>query len=255
MNKFDIAARTVSPNAFFWMIMDVLASGTRMSCVRMADGERAILEQASKQSATELLETPFANIPGWVETYGLKGITAGEAKRRINYAAVRCTHFAPSVSGLRQEAYNLYGIWPRRDFYIDNFFVDQWNDDQKAELFKTAGHVLFIHRNAHTADSMQIRAQANLGVKVHFLKLDNWTECDDIIERAATVRPFCDAPLVLFSGGPAGKFIGPEITRRSKKPRIVLDIGHGADKFTFSHLPMDRKAAEEFHAQWTEKQK
>ena len=255
MNKFDIAARTVSPNAFFWMILDALSGGRRMSCVRMADGERAIWTQANSQKASELLNTPFAEIPGWVQTYGLDGITAGEVKNRLHYAAVRCTHFAPSVSGLRQESYSLYDLWPRRDFYIDNFFVDQWNEEQKTELFKTAGEVLFIHRSAHTADSMQIRAQANLGVKVWFLKLDNWKDCEEVTLRASSSNPFCNAPLVLFSGGPAGKYIGPEIMRRSKAPRVVLDIGHGADKFTFSNLPMDRKAAEAFHAKWAKERK
>jgi hypothetical protein len=250
MTNNEIAAKTVSPNAFFWMVIDALSNGKRLSCVRMADGEKAIWEQAKSQKRSEPLKTPFENFPDWAKTYGVDGITAEEIMHRLSYAAIFSTHFAPSVSGLRQEAYKLYDIWPRRDFYIDNFFVDQWNDEQKTELFKTAGHVLFIHRNAHTADSMQIRVQANLGVKVHFIKLDNWRECPDVIEKALK-NP---APLVLFSGGPAGKYLAPDIARRSSLPRVVIDLGHGADKFTFSHLPMDRKAAEAFHAEWSKAQ-
>jgi hypothetical protein len=250
MTNYDIASRTVSPNAFFWMVTDALTNGKRLSCVRMADGEKAIWLQALKQKRSEPLKTPFADIPGWVETYGLDGITADEIKQRLHFAAVHSSHFAPSVSGLRQESYNLYDLFPKRDFYIDNFFVDQWSEEQKTELFKMASHVLFIHRNAHTADSMQLRVQANLGVKVHYIKLDNWRECPQVIDKALTYT----APLILFSGGPGGKYMAPEIMRRAQGPCVILDIGHGADKFTFSHLPINRPAAEAFHAEWTRKQ-
>jgi len=250
MIEHEIATKTVSPNAFFWMVIDALSNSRRLSCVRMADGEKAIWNQAIRQKRSDPLQTPFKDIPDWAKTYGVDSITAEEIMHRLSYAATFCTHFAPSVSGLRHEAYNLYDIWKSRTFYIDNFFVDQWSDDQKTELFKTAGHVLFIHRNANTADSMQIRVQANLGVKVHFIKLDNWRECSEVAEKALVNT----APLVLFSGGPAGKYLAPDIMRRSALPKVVIDLGHGADKFTFSHLPMDRKAAEAFHAEWSKRQ-
>lgn len=250
MTLYEIASRTVSPNAFFWMVMDALTNRKGLSCVRMADGEKAILLQAMQQQSYEPLQCPFAEIPGWIENMGLGGIVAGEMFYRLDHAARSCTHFAPSVSGLSKMDYNLYDLWKPRDFYIDNFFVDQWSVAQKEELFRTAGHVLFIHRNAGTADSMQIRVQANLGVKVSFIRLDHWRECDTVIGLAAENR----APLVLFSGGPAGKYIAPKIVEKSPLPKVVIDVGHGADYFTFSHLPMNRKAAEAFHAEWEQNQ-
>jgi hypothetical protein len=54
-----------------------------------------------------------------------------------------------------------------------------------------------------------------------FLKLTNWDQTEDVIEKAKN-NP---AQLVLFSGGCAGKYIGPEIAKEGK---VVLDVGNSA---------------------------
>jgi hypothetical protein len=102
----------------------------------------------------------------------------------------------------------------------------------KIQLFKTAGHVLFIHRNTSTADAMQIRAKWGLGVKVTYLKLASWRDSESVIEKAKSI----DAPLVLFSAGPASKYIGPEISTSGLIPRVTLDIGNVADYWTLTSL-------------------
>lgn len=98
------------------------------------------------------------------------------------------------------------------------------------DLFKAAGHVLMIHRNVHTADAMQNRAKWFLGVRVTWVKMDKWQDSESVIQQANAVN----APLVLFSSGPAGKYIGPRIANGSSTPKVVLDIGNAMDMFCFS---------------------
>lgn len=244
--QYKLARKTVSANAFFMMTMTALQEKFAESCIRMADGERMLLQECLKHHHKELLPPPPGYTKDWMVAYGVDGITAGELLMRLTYAATECTDFAPSVSGFFDEKYNMHSFWPERDHYIDNFFVDLWTTEQKTELFQKAGHVLLIHRNAHTADSMQLRVQANLEVKVHYIPLDNWRQTEDVIRKANENA----APLVLFSGGPAGKYIAPRISKEGTHPKVVLDIGHGADRWTFNHLPIDRPKAEAFHARW-----
>ncbi|VVB55101.1 Uncharacterised protein [uncultured archaeon] len=238
--------KTISANAFFIMVMDALRSNQALSCIRMADGEKMLMEQVSKQKFNEVLTPPEGYGQDWMKTYGVEGITAGELKMRLTIAATQCSHFAPSITGIHDPKYNVYKLWTEREFFVDNFWMEAWTREQKTDLFKQAGHVLLIHRNASTADSMQLRVQANLGVKVHYIPLNNWRQCPEVIEKAHENK----ASLVLFSGGPAGKYIGPQIATEGIRPKIVLDVGHGADLFTFSHLPIDRPKAEAFHARW-----
>jgi len=240
--QLDRCYDTISAHTFYMIVGDALCTGEPLSVVRMGDGECAIL----KLPDTDELIT----IPGfgedWIEPLGLTGITNREARRRVILAAESCSHFAPSVTGIYRPDYDLYQFFPARQRYVDNFFVNIWDEKMKIELFQKAGHVLFIHRNAHTADSLQLRAQGNIGVKVTYLQLKDWKQADEVVEKAARI----DAPLVLFSAGPAGKYIGPEISEGGNIPKVVLDIGNTADYWTLNSLPANREAAEEFYRQW-----
>jgi hypothetical protein len=228
-------------------VKDAIAFKKELSVVRMADGEKMLLDQCNQAQYVGTVDPPMGYEFKWLENMGLSGIRRDELVTRLLGAANGCTYFAPSISGIEDENYNVYDRFPLRAHYVDFFFPDVWSNEQKAELFKIAGHVLLIHGNAHLADSMQLRVQANLGVKVSWLRLLNWTQTQEVISRAAEI----DAPLVIFSGGPGGKYIGPKIAKDGN--RVVLDIGHAADRWTFEHLPANRKAAEDFHAQWAAK--
>jgi hypothetical protein len=214
----------------------------------MADGERALLQQCKGNIKTPL-EAPEGWGPEWLDRYGVTGINKRLLRDRLNYAAKSCTYFAPSITGVTNSVFNMYDAFPLRDQYVDNFFPDQFTVEQKTALFKQAKHVLLIHNNPHLADSMQLRVQANLGVKVNYLRLTNWRESDTIVSMAAYV----DAPLVLFASGPASKWIGPAIATEGRVPKVTLDLGHACDFWTMSHLPMDREAAERFHSEWSAK--
>jgi hypothetical protein len=163
---------------------------------------------------------------------GCLGITKDDLYIRMQSAANECTWFAPSVSGIIRKDFSLYDRFLPRERYVDNFWCNAWDEEMKINLFKTAGHVLFIHRNAATADAMQIRAKYGIEVKVTWLKLDNWQESESVIEKASKI----DAALVLFSGGPASKYIGPRIAKGGNVPKVVLDLGNAADHWTLPSL-------------------
>ena len=243
--KLDFCLKTISPKAFYPIVLDAILTKKSLSVVRSADGERELMEQFLTKGPG-ISDPPKGHPEKWLDNYGIRGILREELYRRILYAGSECTYFAPSISGIRMDSYNVYNLFPIRDHYVDNFFVNDWTREMKEELFKSAGHVLFINSSANLADSMQLRVQANLKVKVSYLKLTTWQEADEIIEKASKI----DAPLTIFSGGPANKFISPKIATGGNIPKVVLDIGAAAQHWTFSHLPINKQAAEKFHQEW-----
>lgn len=248
--KLYACERTISALAFYFICGDALVSKKPLSVVRMGDGEHHLFNQAIGSSSTDIVEPITGHDETWLAKLGINGIGKRELLRRIMLAANTCSHFAPSLSGIHLESFDLYkmsNVVSQARFFVDNFFVNTWTEAMKIDLFKAAGHVLFIHGNARTADSMQLRAQGNFGVKVSFLRLSHWSETELVIDRAHEI----DAPLVLFSGGPAGKYIGPVISVEGGINKVVLDIGNAADRWTLDSLPIDRKAAELFHKEWT----
>jgi hypothetical protein len=242
--------KTVSSSSLYYLALNALELRRGFSIVRMADGEKHLYDLILENSSDDKLLPGIKGGSGWMQDdkwlkyMGLYGISLRELKRRMDYAALKSTFFAPSPSAFDNSGYDVYDYWPEPEFYGEHFFNCIWGNDKKEILFKTAGHVLCIHGNAGTADSMQIRGQGNLGVKVSYLKLNDWIQTDEVIAKAKT----CTAPLILFSGGPSGKYIGPALANVEK---VVLDIGHQMDKWTLSHLPMNRPAAEEFHREWS----
>lgn len=231
--KLQICHNTISSNTFYMIVGDSLDSGKSLSVVRMGDGEHTIM------AATDP-DNPVFDADRALRL-GCEGIDLYLLQTRLEKAANECTYFAPSVSGIVREDYNLYNFFNPRNRYVDNFFCNAWTEDMKIDLFKKAGHVLFIHCNTESADAVQIRAKWGLGVKVTYLKLCDWRQSDEVIEKALKIN----APLVVFSAGPASKYIGPEIARSGNIPKITLDIGNTSDSWLFPSLS-------DVHEQWDE---
>jgi glycosyltransferase GT-like protein len=231
-DQIALCRDTISSYAFYMLVGDALDAHKALSVVRMGDGEHLLMKQCQSADPNAIALPPKDLDDQWMERLGCKGITNGELVTRLRLAAELCSHFAPSITGIQRENFNLYNFFRTRDRYVDNFFVNQWTEEMKIALFKKAQHVLFIHRNVATADAMQIRAKGGLGVKVTYLKLSNWNESEGVIEKATKI----DAPLVLFSAGPASKYIGPMISMGEHIPKVTIDIGNAADYWTLSSL-------------------
>jgi hypothetical protein len=229
-HKLELAKKIMSPYAFYYVLGDALVRRKGLSTVRMGDGERVLLKsciQAYEQGYDGDLVQDYDD--AWRERMGVVGITYRELYSRIQEAGNTCSHFCPSVSGLTMGGYDLFDMFEERQSYVDNFFVNIWDLERKVSLYKEAGSILFIHRNRATADAIQKRALQYLGVKVRYLELSNWTQSQDVIKAAQSD----DAPLVLFAGGPASKYISPRIAESSK---VVIDIGNTTDHWILYEL-------------------
>lgn len=222
---------TVSSNAFYMLVGDALDSGKNLSIVRMADGEKMLMDLCNEGNSDDLITPTIEFNADWLKRMGVSDIPKKILKARLLEAAMNATYFSASLSGIQIPKYFVDNFSPR-GVYIDNFFPNDWDEEMKINLFKKAGHVLFIHRSTNTADAIQIRAKYVLGVKVTYLKLTHWTEAESVIEKAKAI----DAPLTLFSAGPASKIIGPAIATSGNIPKVTLDIGQAADRWTFLNL-------------------
>lgn len=216
---------TISSNTFYMLVTNALLQKEALSIVRMGDGEKLLMDLC------EGLPMGGAgrdvNDDDWMGRLGCLGIDRTELYDRICRAAEECTYFAPSISGIIRPDFSLYGrFYGYRTRYVDNFFVNSWTEEMKINLYKTAGHILFIHRNPDSFDALQIRA-AKFGVKASYLKMDSWRDAENVIEQAAVI----EAPLVLFSSGPAGKWIGARISTGGSIPKVTLDLGNSSDLF------------------------
>jgi hypothetical protein len=216
---------TISANTFYLMVGSAILKGEELSVVRMADGELALYRYCHE------VPLPASMGGAWMERYGLTGISKDELFKRLLKAAMTCTYFAPSVSGIHRRDYDVYDLFPPRDRYVDNFFSYAWTEDYKIQLFKTAKRVLFIHANPNTARAMTTRAQ-KIGVEVTWLQMSRWEEAEEVAAKGKEI----DAPLVLHSSGPASKWIGAEIAHGGNIRKVALDVGSAADRWTLLSL-------------------
>lgn len=230
-DEIEICERTISPTTFYMLVGNALVNAKSLSVVRMADGERELINTAREGNLDDPITIKQPDPEAWLKKMGCLGLSKRGLIRRLETAANECTYFAPSMSGLQQSNYNVYHLFNPRDRYVDSFFHNVWTEEMKIELFKTAKHVLFIHRNTASADAMQIRAKWALGVKVTYLKMERWEQSEEVIEKASGIA----APLVLFSAGPASKYIGTRISRQGI-PKVTLDIGQSADLWLLNSL-------------------
>lgn len=220
LDQRDRCKDTISPYAFYMIVADALVRGLQLSVVRMGDGERMLLEHAKEGNVDEEIK-PFGPLnEAWMRRQGCLGIRKRELIRRLFLAATHSTYFAPNVMGVHSPEWDLSQHFLPRRRYVDNWFVRIWNDEMTANLYRAAGRVLFIHGN----DEARLAFYATgvrLGFDVLTLKHSSWEQSEDVIKVASNAN----APLVIFSAGPAAKHIGVEIARSGK---VVLDVGNAA---------------------------
>ena len=231
--QIEMCNRTISSNTFYLLVGNAIIANKPLSVIRMADGEKHFFNNCRIGKLTDLATPPAGHNDTWMEWMGCKGITKKEMLKRLRLA-MKSDYFAPSITGITLKTFDVhnefYWKWFSPKIYVDNFFPNAWDEEMKINLFKLAKHVVFIHRTTSTADAMQIRAK-KFGVKVTYIKLTNWQEADAVAITASQI----DAPLVIFSGGPASKYIGNYIAHHGR-PKVALDIGQAADRWTFLNL-------------------
>ena len=218
--------QTIKTDEFAKIVDETLMALEPLSAVRMSDGEDDIIYFCATHRHDELMRC-FPD--EWNERFGTTGILCGEMARRLRIGGTEATYFAPDG-----ERNHLRQHFPLRDKILHILYPDLLTIDQKARWFGLAGHVAVL--NGSVEYTNQIRDRAPTGVTVTHIIMRNWTEQDQAIEQAKQL----DAPLVLWSGGPAGKYIGPELAKAGK---VAIDIGH-AMRTWWGHPPTIADTAE-----------
>jgi|SRR5579863_495296 len=221
---------TVSAYAFYFIVGDALVSGKNLSCVRMADGEKMLMDICN-ESDSEYIEVSPQFDEKWHKQFGIVGIPRKVLKERLMMAATGANYYSPSLSGVTMGNYNVDGFNKQKK-YVDNYFAYIWFDELKQQLYQQAKHVCMIHGNPNTANALKSRAKKFLDVEVTWIQLTNWDQADNVIKQARQV----DAPLTIFSAGPASKYIGPSIAFSGNIPKVTLDIGQAMDRWTLLSL-------------------
>lgn len=213
----EICLKTVSSKAIFALVGDAIASKESMSIVRMGDGERKILASDTTQVFTGFNQTH----EGWNARLGIEGMPVKTLQESLIEAGNTCTYFAPSVSGISFPEYDLYQYFNPRTQYFDNFYVNDWTHEMIRMLFEASDGIFILHREYKKIISS---FKKHYTLPEHkridgFLK-ESWADNDDAISAAIASK----AQLILYSGGPGAKGIGPHIAQT--KGRVALDIGN-----------------------------
>ena len=227
-HKIELSNKIVSAYSFYYQVGDALINHKPLSVVRMGDGEHTLINEILDN--VDLSAPSEAYDEAWHKRMGTYGISRLDLYNRLMEAGNTCSHFAPSVSGLALDCFNLFGYFEPRDHYVDNFFVNIWSVEQQIKLYQEAQSIIFIHRNRATADAIQKRCKQYLGVKLRYLELSSWEQTDSVIADAVSDT---EARLVLFAGGPASKYLSPRIATSNK---VVLDLGNSTDQWTLLSL-------------------
>lgn len=203
-------------NVFFDIVIKALKERERFSTVRMSDGEHRIIKWA--RAAGTLPNTPIDNYlfdAGWHKRFGTSGITASEIYKRLENSFDLCTYFCPGDSVQ-------YLFEKHENPYVDNSYHYEWTRAQRTELLMTAKRVAVVNRDVDVFNKMRATAPE---VEMKLFPIDNWRQTYDVYQAVKSM----DYPLVLLSGGPGAKHISPMLAELSPEPKMVLDIGQGAD--------------------------
>jgi hypothetical protein len=217
----QVCENTISPNTFFMLVADALVSNRPLSVVRMGDGERMLYIHCRDSGGN--IRPPNSPLDEtWLKEFGCWDIPTSVLSNRIRVAAEESTYFAPQIMGIQRSEFAVAKLFAKRERYVDNWFVRTWSRKLQDQLLITAGRVVFIHGKTEVRESFSARVES-LAVDVETVAMQDWREADNAIERSLASK----AQLILFSGGPANKFIAPIL---SKQGKVVIDLGQAAAK-------------------------
>jgi hypothetical protein len=215
----DFVSKILSSEALAILIMDRIIRGVPTSVVRMADGEKALLDVAH-----DLPPRHFLLDEAWLTKYGLAGKDLKEIGRDLLWAGMHADFFAPAVSGVFVPGYNVHQYFPDREQFIDQFYHRQWWDRGRVKAVMHAGPVMVLTRN-HKDVAQRLRELYDLPRNYLFShRLDSWRDQ----EAAQEAVQASAAELVLVTGGPSGKRWIVEMARDTG--RVVLDLGGALEK-------------------------
>lgn len=217
----DFASKIMSYHAFFHIVVKHLKCNIPMSIVRMADGEKMILDIYHKQKKKNMSIKELMSIfteEEWEVRMGMVNATVEDIVKGLYEAESLATYFAPSVSGLYLDIYKVKEYFPPRNFYIDVFWHNDFKPHQIKEIYELGNKITVIHSDKNLKEIL--KNKSNDKYTFNYVHLSNWDQADTVIEEVGK----SDSKLILVSGS---KRIGPNLATRYDK--ICLDIGNTMD--------------------------
>lgn len=212
-----ICLKTISPKAIYAIVGNAIINRQSISIVRMGDGECKILMADKTKPFTDFNRTH----KDWNKRLGIEGIPTDVLQKNILEAGNNCTYFAPSISGIFIPGYYLYNFFKPRPYYFDNFYVNDWTAEMIRMLLEASDGIFIIHRDyKKIISNFKKNIICDKKIKFDGFPKNNWDDNEQAIDTAIK----SGMQLILYSGGPGGKVIGPKIAKAKNK--IVLDIGN-----------------------------
>lgn len=218
-SQLHCCTRTLGANSTYALIGHHIASHTGASFVRMGDGENLLLHAGVNQGSK--IADRFGT--DWLIRQACLNIPYDELTKRILRAGNECTYFAPSVSGLHLQEFDLYKWFNARDFYLDNFFINAFPYEQRGFIVKAAAGVTVIHADPNVATGLKTAYE--LTYLPRYLEHRRWEDTQHVVDSVLSGTE----QLVLFSAGPAGKWLAPAISAVSNK--VVIDVGNAMSQW------------------------
>ncbi|OGH91918.1 MAG: hypothetical protein A2534_00290 [Candidatus Magasanikbacteria bacterium RIFOXYD2_FULL_39_9] len=216
-NDKKICQKTISSKAIYAIVGDAILRQKSISIVRMGDGECKILKADKTKPFTAFNYMHNE----WNKKLGIENMPTDILQKNIIEAGNSCSYFAPSVSGISLSDYYLYNFFKPRREYFDNFYVNDWTAEMIKRLFEASDGICILHRDYKKIISNFKKTYKfkNTVVFKGFPK-NNWDDNEQSIDFAVK----SGMQLVLYSGGPGAKIIGPKIAKAKNK--VVLDVGN-----------------------------
>ena len=208
--ELDIVKKTISHQSTYWLIQDALFKHEGASFLRFADGEYQIIKDAQQYSGKF---RAFGD--EWNGIYGLLDLDIQLLKNQLVDAGNNCRYLAPSISGIWNGSYSGWNYFNSRTFYIENFFPYGLTNEQINIILTRADGIAYVIRDGQYANTAR---EHNRNAKIVHIPLSSYKDIPRVKEDLIT----SNCQLVLLSGGPIGKVLGPIIEKMGK---VCLDIG------------------------------
>ena len=162
-------------------------------------------------------KTPFMRDPKWLARYGLTGCDAKKVGEDLLWAGNEADFLACTISGLFWDIYVLHTFFPRKEFFIDQFWPQLISCTDRVGALLRSGPTLVLHRE-HKSIVPVLTTKHNL-VDCSGMALDSWLDHERLLWDVKGHH----AKLVLVSGGASGKALIVHLAKETGK--VVLDVG------------------------------
>ena len=205
--------RILSSDALAAFALCAIKERRPLSVVRMADGERAIMQYGR----TGVIKDGFLNDAAWLQRYGLDGADLKQVAERLEWAGREADFLACTISGTFHKIFNTHQFFPDRVQFVDQFYPMFWKAKGRVLPILRAAPVLIAHRD-HELLAFEMRERYGIP-HIEGVSLSSWRDHDAVLASAKASA----AHTILLSGGAAGKALCVRIAKECGK--VALDVG------------------------------